>query len=110
MAPRKTRFGYAPADPKKIVKCFLQDSRFLIVPPGAFNALGVGATQLYNETMTLMQSAEGGLILAEEFFAFDGRRAFRTDYRMYICRFSSSIVWAGWRKTSARCLIGLGSA
>ncbi|MBL4619269.1 MAG: hypothetical protein JKX88_04125 [Marinicaulis sp.] len=49
MTPRKTRFGDAPADPHKLVSGFLKDNRFLLVSPNAYNGLGVGMTQLYNE-------------------------------------------------------------
>ena len=44
--PKKTRFGEAPADPAKLIERFLKDDRFLLVSPNAYNALGVGATQL----------------------------------------------------------------
>lgn len=49
--PKKTAFGEAPADDKRLVEAFLKDSRFLISSPNAYNALGVGTTQLYNETV-----------------------------------------------------------
>lgn len=50
MAPRKTRYGLAaPAHAEKLVETFLKDNRFLMVSPSAYNSLGVGATQLYNE-------------------------------------------------------------
>ncbi len=65
--PKKTRFGAAPADPEKLVERFLKDDRFLMVSPNAYNALGVGATQLYNETMVYNAKRHGR-------FEFDGRR------------------------------------
>lgn len=48
MAPRKTRFGNAPAEPQKLIETFLGDDRFLMVSPSALNSLGVGTTQLRN--------------------------------------------------------------
>jgi hypothetical protein len=46
MAPRMTRFGAAPAAPEELVGSFLDDDRFLLVSPSAYNGLGVGTTQL----------------------------------------------------------------
>jgi len=59
MAPRKTRFGSAPAKPEKLVKSFLGDDRFLIVSPNAFNGLGVGTTQLHNEPVVYNRKRHG---------------------------------------------------
>ncbi|NHK27107.1 hypothetical protein FF098_004210 [Parvularcula flava] len=57
--PRKTRFGDAPAAPDKLVERFLKDDRFLMVSPNAYNGLGVGATQLYNETIVYNAKRHG---------------------------------------------------
>lgn len=59
MAPRKTRFGAAPAKPEKLVETFLKDDRFLIVSPNAYNGLGVGTTQLYNEPVVYNRKRHG---------------------------------------------------
>jgi hypothetical protein len=59
MAPRKTRFGDAPAKPEKLVQSFLKDDRFLMVSPNAYNGLGVGTTQLYNETVVYNRKRHG---------------------------------------------------
>lgn len=72
MAPRKTRFGDAPAEPAKLVTSFLKDGRFLMVSPNAYNALRVGTTQLYNETIVYNHKRHGR-------FALDGRLF---DFRM----------------------------
>ena len=53
MAPRKTRFGNAPAEPQKLIETFLGDDRFLMISPSALNSLGVGTTQLHNEAVVL---------------------------------------------------------
>ena len=53
MAPRKTRFENAPAEPQKLIETFLRDDRFLVVSPSALNSLGVGTTQLHNEAVVL---------------------------------------------------------
>jgi hypothetical protein len=65
-APRKTRFGNAPASPEKLVKSFLGDDRFLMVSPNAFNGLGVGTTQLHNEPVVYNHKRHGR-------FQLDGR-------------------------------------
>jgi hypothetical protein len=66
MAPRKTRFGTAPASPEKLVETFLGDDRFLMVSPNAYNGLGVGTTQLYNESVVYNRKRHGR-------FDLDGR-------------------------------------
>lgn len=70
--PKKTRFGDAPAAPDKLVERFLKDDRFLMVSPSAYNGLGVGATQLYNETVVYNAKRRGRHEL-------DGRRF---DFRL----------------------------
>lgn len=72
MAPRKTRFGSAPAKPEKLVKTFLGDDRFLMVSPNAFNGLGVGTTQLHNEPVVYNRKRHGR-------YKLDGRTY---DFRM----------------------------
>ena len=72
MAPRKTRFGAAPATPQKLVETFLGDDRFLMVSPNALTGLGVGTTQLYNEPVVYNRKRHGK-------FTLDGRVY---DFRM----------------------------
>tara|TARA_R110002167_G_scaffold363201_1_gene583052 strand:+ start:462 stop:1067 length:606 start_codon:yes stop_codon:yes gene_type:complete len=72
MAPRKTRFGSAPASPEKLVEIFLGDDRFLMVSPNAYNSLGLGTTQLYNEPVVYNRKRHGH-------FKLDGRPY---DFRM----------------------------
>ncbi len=70
--PKKTTFGDAPAEEKELVKAFLKDSRFLLTSPNAYNALGVGTTQLYNKTVVYNHKRHGRFLL-------DGREF---DFRM----------------------------
>lgn len=72
LAPRKTRFGNAPAAPEKLVRRFLGDDHFLMVSPSAFNSLGVGTTQLYNEPVVYNRKRHGR-------YELDGRTY---DFRM----------------------------
>ncbi len=73
--PKKTRFGDAPADPNKVVERFLKDDRFLIVSPNDYNGLGVGTTQLYNETVVYNGKRHGRFHLDGRPFDFR-RKAF----------------------------------
>lgn len=68
--PKQTAFGKAPADDATLVSAFLKDSRFLITSPNAYNALGVGATQLYNETVVYNHKRHGQFTLGGRTFDF----------------------------------------
>lgn len=68
--PRQTAFGAAPADDEKLVESFLKDKRFLLTSPNAYNALGVGATQLYNETVVYNHKRHGRFTLGGRTFDF----------------------------------------
>lgn len=68
--PKKTAFGNAPAKDKVLVKAFLKDERFLLASPNSYNALGVGTTQLYNETIVYNHKRHGHFILGGRMFDF----------------------------------------
>lgn len=68
--PKKTAFGEAPADDEKLVEAFLKDHRFLLTSPNAYNALGLGTTQLYNETVVYNHKRHGRFKLGGRFFDF----------------------------------------
>lgn len=68
--PRQTAFGAAPADDEKLVESFLKDRRFLLTSPNAYNTLGVGATQLYNETVVYNHKRHGRFTLGGRTFDF----------------------------------------
>ena len=74
--PKKTVFGEAPAEDEKLVEGFLKDSRFLLSSPNAFNALRVGTTQLYNETVVYNHKRHGHFNLGGRFFDFRVKAAF----------------------------------
>jgi hypothetical protein len=48
-APEQTVFGKTPPDEEIVIRSFLKDDRFLVTSPNAYNGLGVGTTQLYNQ-------------------------------------------------------------
>lgn len=70
MAPRKTKFGAAPAKSEKLVQSFLRDDRFLMVSPSAFNSLGVGTTQLHNVPVVYNRKRHGRFKLDGRFYDF----------------------------------------
>ncbi len=76
MAPRKTRFGSAPAEPEEMVGSFLGDDRFLLVSPNAYNGLGVGTTQLYNKPVVYNRKRHGEFELNGRPFEFRRRPSF----------------------------------
>lgn len=68
--PKQTSFGDAPADDARLVEAFLNDHRFLMTSPNAYNALGVGSTQLYNETVVYNHKRHGRFKLGKRTFDF----------------------------------------
>ncbi len=68
--PRSTVFGQAPAEDSTLVAAFLKDRHFLITSPNAYNSLGVGATQLYNETVVYNHKRHGHFKLGGRSFDF----------------------------------------
>ncbi|MBP9692342.1 MAG: hypothetical protein KBD90_03310 [Alphaproteobacteria bacterium] len=68
--PKKTAFGEAPANDHTLVASFLKDTRFLLTTPNAYNALDVGTTQLYNETVVYNHKRHGRFQLGGRVFDF----------------------------------------
>ena len=68
--PKETVFGKAPAPDNKLVEAFLKDRQFLLASPNAYNALGVGTTQLYNKTVVYNHKRHGDFQLGERTFSF----------------------------------------
>ncbi len=68
--PIETTFGKTPPDDGALVKGFLKDSRFLLMTPSLYNALGVGTTQLYNETVVYNHKRHGSFKLGNRSFRF----------------------------------------
>jgi len=68
--PKNTVFGPAPAGERTLVRAFLKDDRFLLTSPNAYNALGVGTTQLYNTTAVYNHKRHGLFTLGNRLFDF----------------------------------------
>jgi hypothetical protein len=58
-APKKSKFGVVPPDDHQLVERFLKDDDFLLVSPNAYNALGLGLTQLFNTTWVYNHKRKG---------------------------------------------------
>lgn len=76
--PKKTAFGDAPADDAKLVEAFLRDHRFLLTSPNAYNSLGLGTTQLYNQTVVYNHKRHGQFELGGRVFEFRMKPRFPT--------------------------------
>ena len=67
--PRKTAFGQAPPDDKELVRGFLKDNRFLLTSPNAYNSLGLGTTQLYNQPVVYNHKRQGNFKLGKRTYS-----------------------------------------
>lgn len=68
--PKKTSFGRAAPEDYKLVEAFLKTDDFLLFSPNAYNALGVGTTQLYNEQVVYNRKRHGRFKLGNRTFSF----------------------------------------
>lgn len=68
--PKKTSFGETPPEERDLVKAFLKDNRFLMLNRSDYNSLGVGTTQLYNETVVYNYKRHGVFQLGRQRFHF----------------------------------------
>jgi hypothetical protein len=77
--PKKSPFGLVPPSDHDLVKAFLKDDRFLLMSPNAYNSLGVGTTQLYNETIIYNHKRHGIFKLGMRSFRFILKHHFPSD-------------------------------
>jgi hypothetical protein len=68
--PKMTAFGQAPPEEQVLVRSFLMDSRFLLTSFNAYNVLGVGTTQLYNQRIVYNHKRHGDFNLGGKLFSF----------------------------------------
>jgi hypothetical protein len=69
-APRSSSLGPLPPDDVDAVASFLREKEFLIFSPSAYNALGLGTTQLYNRTLVYNHKRHGLFKLGNRQFDF----------------------------------------
>lgn len=77
--PKESPFGPVPPSDDELVKAFLKDDRFLLMTPNAYNCLGVGTTQLYNETIVYNHKRHGVYLLGKRSFRFVLKHHFPLD-------------------------------
>ena len=75
-APKQTAFGRAPAEDDKLVSTFLKGGPYLLASPNAYNALGVGTTQLHNKTVVYNHKRHGKFALGGRTYDFRMKPAF----------------------------------
>lgn len=68
--PELSSFGKTPPREDVLVKSFLKDDRFLLTSLNAYNALGVGTTQLYNKQTVYNHKRHGDFTLGNKTFSF----------------------------------------
>ena len=69
-APKETAFGQAPPQDDTLVATFLKGGPFLLASPNAYNALGVGTTQLHNKTVVYNHKRHGKFALGGRTYDF----------------------------------------
>lgn len=68
--PRSTPFGEALPDEKSLLRAFLNDDHFVVYSQSQFNMLGLGTTQLYNESLVFNRKRVGKFTLGERSYTF----------------------------------------
>ena len=76
--PKQTVFGAVPATDQVVVESYLKDNRFLLLTFNDYNKLGVGTTQLYNETIVYNAKRHGMVRLGNRTFTFVRKPYFPT--------------------------------
>lgn len=76
--PKRASFGDVPPDDEKLVHAFLKDDNFYVASLNAYNSLGVGTTQLYNERLVYNHKRDGRFELGGRPFYFLKRPRFPT--------------------------------
>ncbi|MGQ0708673.1 MAG: hypothetical protein ACT4NV_02880 [Rhodoferax sp.] len=69
-APKQSCFGPLPPTDEQVVAGFLRDKDFLVFSPSAYNAVGLGTTQLYNRTLVYNHKRHGVFRLGNRQFDF----------------------------------------
>ena len=76
--PKSTSFGDVPPEDEALVRAFLKDEHFYVASLNAYNSLGVGTTQLYNEKLVYNYKRDGRYTLNGRVFFFVKRPRFPT--------------------------------
>lgn len=68
--PAESAFGKTPPEEESLIKSFLKDDRFLLTSLNAYNSLGLGTTQLYNQRTVYNHKRHGDFKLGNKNFSF----------------------------------------
>ena len=74
--PEQSRFGELPPDDKELVRAFLNDNRFLLMSFNHYTSLGLGLTQLRNETLVYNRKRHAKVKLGSKEFIFKNMSEF----------------------------------
>ena len=74
--PKQSRFGELPPDDEELVGSFLNDDRFLLMSFNHYTSLGLGLTQLHNETLVYNRKRHTRVKLGSKEFVFKNRPEF----------------------------------
>jgi hypothetical protein len=74
--PKDSLFGKLPPEEREVLRAFLHDDEFLALSPDLYNSLGVGLTQVYNETVVYNRKRHEKVTLAGRVFDFRRPRNF----------------------------------
>lgn len=78
--PEKSKWGEKSTDDKKLVEAFLKDDRFLMFSFNSYNGLGLGTTQLYNQTVVYNHKRHGKFKLGNRTFDFRMKPGFPLEF------------------------------
>ena len=68
--PQKSRFGLLSPNTMELVRAFLKEDHFLLLSWNHYNTLGLGLTQLYNQTVVYNRKRHEVVKLAGQSFDF----------------------------------------
>ena len=70
LRPKKSRFGAVPATEEQLVRQFLKTKDFLLFSTNQYNVLGLGLTQLKNETVVYNTKRHDTVYLSDRAYHF----------------------------------------
>lgn len=78
--PEKSKWGEKSSEDRKLVEAFLKDDRFLMFSFNSYNGLGLGTTQLYNQTVVYNHKRHGKFKLGNRTFDFRMKPDFPKEF------------------------------
>lgn len=70
LPPKDSRFGKLPASAEQLASAFLKTDDFLMFTTNFYNSLGLGLTQLKNETVVYNKKRHGDFTLSNQTYHF----------------------------------------